>query len=108
MPASDFTTTILVEQSPKEVYNAINNVRGWWSEEIEGPTDQLNETFLYHYKDVHISKIKVIELIPGKKIVWHVLENHFNFVKDQKEWVDTKMVFDISPKRQADTTSLNT
>ena len=53
MTASDFTTTLLVDQNPKEVFNAINNVRGWWSEEIEGGTDKLNDEFNYHYEDVH-------------------------------------------------------
>lgn len=98
MTKSDFRTTILVRQSPEEVFNAINNVRGWWSEEIEGSTDKLNAEFLYHYKDVHICKIKIVELSPGKKVVWQVLDNHFNFTKDETEWKDTKISFEISRK----------
>jgi len=98
MPDNDFTTTIVVDQTPKEVFNAINNVRGWWSEEIEGPTDKLNEAFDYHYKDIHRCKMKLIELDPGKKVVWLVLDNYFNFIRDQKEWKNTKVIFEISGK----------
>jgi hypothetical protein len=94
----DFTTTILADQTPEEVFNAINNVRGWWSEEIEGNTDKLNAVFKYHFEDVHRCQIKVIELVPGKKVVWHVLDNYFNFTQDKTEWKDTKVVFDISRK----------
>lgn len=94
----DFTTALLVDQSAEEVFNAINNVRGWWSEEIEGPTDKLNEVFTYHFEDVHRCEMKVTELIPGKKIVWHVLDNYFNFTKDETEWKNTDVIFDISAK----------
>ena len=68
MKTSDFTTTLLVDQTPEEIFNSIINLRGWWSEEIEGNTDKLNDEFLYHYKDIHICKIKTLELIPGKKV----------------------------------------
>src|SRR4030095_7922097 len=98
MKASDFTTTLLVDQSPKEVFNAINNVRGWWSEEIEGSTDKLNAEFNYHYLDVHRSKMKITELIPDKKVVWLVEENYFSFTKDKSEWTGTKIIFEISQK----------
>ncbi len=98
MKTSDFTTTILVDQSPGEVFNAVNNVRGWWSEEIKGDTDKLNAEFTYHYKDVHISKMKIIEFIPGKKVVWLVLDNYFNFTKDKSEWKGNKIIFEIAEK----------
>ena len=98
MAAKDFTTTILVDNTPEEVFNAINNVRGWWSEEIEGSTDKLNSEFDYHYEDVHRCKIKIIELVPNKKVVWSVLDNYFKFTKDKSEWKGTKIIFDIAEK----------
>jgi hypothetical protein len=98
MTATDFNAAILVDQTPEEAFNAINNVRGWWSENIEGGTDRLNDEYVYHYKDIHYCKIKVIELVPGKKVVWLVLDNYFKFTQDKTEWKDTKIVFEISPK----------
>lgn len=98
MTTSDFTTTILVDQTRTEAFNAINNVRGWWSEEIEGDTDQLNAEFKYHYEDVHLSQMKIIELVPDQKVVWFVMDNYFKFIEDKTEWNGTKIVFDISEK----------
>jgi len=96
MNNQNFTTTILAEQSPAEVYKAINNPRAWWSESIEGITDQLNAEWNYHWEDNHRSKMKVIELIPGKKVVWLVEENFFKFTKDPTEWTGNKITFEIS------------
>ena len=96
MTTPDFTATLLVDQTPKQVFDAINNVRGWWSEEIEGGTNKLNDEFKYHYEDVHRCKMKIIELVPNEKVVWHVLDNYFKFTKDKNEWKDTKIIFEIS------------
>jgi hypothetical protein len=98
MAASDFKTTIVVDQTPEEVFNAINNVRGWWSEEVEGATEKLNDEFTYHYKDVHLCKMKLIEVVPDKKVVWLVLDNYFNFIEDKTEWKNTKIIFEIIQK----------
>jgi hypothetical protein len=105
MKTPDFTTTILVDQTPKQVFNAINNVRGWWSEEIEGSTDRLNEVFSYRFRDIHACRIKLVEAEPEQKIIWLVLDNYFNFIKDQSEWKGTKIIFEIS--RQGSQTKLH-
>ncbi len=94
----DFTTTFSVEQSPEKVFTAITNVRGWWSEEIEGATDKLGAEFIYYYEDVHRCKMKITEFVPGERIVWLVLDNHFNFTEDKTEWKDTQVIFEVSRK----------
>jgi uncharacterized protein YndB with AHSA1/START domain len=104
MSSKDYTASFTVDQSPEEVFTAVNNVRGWWSGEIDGRTDKLGAEFTYRYEDQHRSTQKITELVPGKKVVWHVLDAEINFVKDKKEWNGTDIVFDIT--RNGDKTEL--
>src|SRR5260370_25031930 len=78
--------TMTVDQTPDEAFAAINNVRGWWSGELEGSTDKLGDVFTYRYEKLHYSKQKIIESVPGKKVVWRVLDSFLSFVDDKTEW----------------------
>ena len=98
MTSQDFTTTISVDQSPQQVFDAVNNVRGWWAEEIDGRTDKLGAEFTFDYKDVHRSTQKITEFVPGKKVVWHVSDSQLNFAKNKSEWTGTQVVFEITPR----------
>jgi hypothetical protein len=100
----NYTATISVKQSPAEVFAAVNNVRGWWSQEIDGRTDALGAVFKFHYKDLHRTTHTITEFVPGKKVVWHITESQINFVKDKAEWKGTDVVFDIT--RKGDKTEL--
>ena len=98
MKTSDFTTTISVDQTPQEAFNAINNVRDWWPGEIEGNTTKLDDEFSYRYKKMHYSNQKLVEVIPGKKVIWLVTESSLNFVENKSEWTGTKIIFEIFEK----------
>jgi Activator of Hsp90 ATPase homolog 1-like protein len=104
MSTKDYTTSFTVDQSPEQVFAAINNVRGWWSGQIDGQTDKLGAEFTYRYQDLHRSTQKITELVPGRKVVWRVLDAKINFVKDKGEWNGTDIVFEIA--RKGDKTEL--
>jgi hypothetical protein len=98
MQNQSFTTTLFVDQTATEVFDAITNVRGWWSEGITGGTEKLNDEFTYSYNDDHRCKMRLIEVVPGKKMVWLVLDNYFSFTEDKTEWIDTHVVFELNEK----------
>jgi hypothetical protein len=93
---NNFNITFLVDQTPNEVFDAVNNVRGWWSEILEGNSEKIDDEFSYRHGDFHYSKHKLIEVIPNEKVVWLTLDSKLTFVKEQNEWNGTKMIFDIS------------
>ena len=67
-------------------------------QEIEGSTNKLNDEWTYHYQNIHRCKIKIVEFIPNKKVVWLVMDNYFSFTKDKSEWKGNKIIFEITAK----------
>ena len=98
MNKQDFSISFLVDQSSKEAFEAINNVRGWWTEGVDGNTEKLNDEFSVQFWDVHYSRQKLIEVVPHKKIVWLITDSKLTFTEDESEWTDTKIIFDIAEK----------
>ncbi len=92
------TVEFTVDATPEAAYAAINNPRGWWSADITGGTTEVGDEFTYVYEDIHRSVQRVAELVPGRKVVWHVVEGYLNFTKDPAEWTGTEIVFDITPR----------
>jgi hypothetical protein len=98
MTQDNYTTSFTVDQTPEQAFAAINNPRAWWSGEFEGDTDRLDAIFSYRYRDIHYSRQEVTELVPGKRVAWHVVEGTLNFVEDKNEWVGSTITFDIERK----------
>ena len=96
--SQNLTHTIAVDQTPEEALAAINNVRGWWSGDLEGSTEKLGDIFTYRYQDIHYSKQHITEFVPGQKVVWHVLDAYLNFTEDPDEWVGTDVTFEVARK----------
>jgi len=92
----DYTAAFTVDASPGHVSAAVRDIRGWWSETIEGDTTALGDVFTYEVPGVHRCTMTLTELIQDERVVWHVSDSWLGFVDgDAAEWDDTAMVFDI-------------
>jgi hypothetical protein len=97
MTGKSFTTTFAVDRPPEQTFATINDVRAWWTGDIEGDTDRLGAEFTYRYADVHRSTQRVTELVPGQRVAWRVVDADLSFARDRSEWTGTEIVFEIAP-----------
>jgi hypothetical protein len=89
------TIELELRGTPREVYDAVLDVRGWWSENVVGDTATVGAEWDYAYEEVHDCRIRVTETVPDERVEWLVLENRFSFTENPAEWVGTRMVFAI-------------
>lgn len=103
------TATMTVANSPEEVFAAVTRVSEWWSENLIGDSANLHDEFVFTddsayagetvreaHKGIRFARFQVIEVVPGRRMVWHVVDSDLTFIDDRDEWTDTKVVFDIT------------
>src|SRR5579872_6842919 len=108
MANKNFTATIEVSKSSESVFKSITkDVAKWWGgKDLSGKSIDLDDEFIINHPGAHYSKQKLVEVVPDKKIVWLVTESTMSWLKkDQHEWTNTKMIFEINTK--ADKTILH-
>lgn len=102
------TATATFERTPDEVFAAITDVRAWWNENIIGATAALHDEFVFtddtayageaakSTDGIRFARFRIVEVEPGKRVVWHVVDSFITFIEDHGEWTDTKVVFDLT------------
>ena len=100
MKQEDYHCSILADVSPKEAFDNINHVSAWWTENIEGRSEKLNDIFTVHFGETFVT-FKIIETAPYKKITWFVTDCNLHWLKDKKEWNNTKISWEISAENSS-------
>jgi hypothetical protein len=104
MKKQDYSTSFLAKKNAKDVLNAINHVSGWWTENVEGSSGNLNDIFTVRFAETFVT-FRITEFIPEKKAAWLVTDCYLHWLTDKKEWMDTQILFEIS--EQGDSTRVN-
>jgi hypothetical protein len=94
MEMQDYTATFVAKTSAATAFNSINSVSKWWTENLEGHSENLHDVFTVRFADTFVT-MKIIEVIAEKKIVWEVTDCFLHWLQDKKEWKNTQVVFEI-------------
>jgi hypothetical protein len=95
--AQDFTVGVRVAADPAATFAAVADPRGWWSRDIEGETDRLGGTFEFGVPGVHRSVQRISAFDPDRLVEWEVTDAELTFVADTREWVGTRIRFELAP-----------
>jgi len=87
----DIRHLLFIKSTPEKIYNAVTTQKGiasWWSEHNNAKA-RVGSVYRISFGGNYFKEIKVVELVPGKKVVWEILDA-------TPEWLNTQVVFDIS------------
>ncbi|PHN02512.1 SRPBCC family protein [Flavilitoribacter nigricans] len=99
----DFVYSFISSGSPEKIFELLPEIESWWSglyeETISGESGAIGDEFSFLAGGgAHYSKHRLVELVPGQKIVWEVIESNLSFLTKSDEWVGTHIRFDLEPE----------
>ena len=86
---ADILHRVGVTATPEKVYEALTTVEGlaaWWTTDTSGDSDG---TLKFRFGEVGGFDMKVLDLQPGKRVLWEVVDG-------PAEWVGTTVSFDLA------------
>ena len=76
--------------SPSDAYTALTDIEGlsgWWTVDTKGKS-KVGETVEFRFGELGGFDMKVLELDPGKRVLWEVIGG-------PEDWIGTKISFDL-------------
>ncbi|HSZ85716.1 MAG TPA: SRPBCC domain-containing protein [Puia sp.] len=93
----NYHAAITAKTTAKEAFKNVNRVKDWWAKNLTGNSKKLNDFFTVRFGETFVT-FKLIEVVPDKKVVWLVTDCYLHWLSDKKEWMNTKVFFEISEK----------
>jgi len=96
MEKQNFTSSTSANINADEAVKKISNVPGWWGITFSGSAEKQNDQFVVKMGGDSFFDFTVVELVPGKRIVWLVTDCYMPWYADKTEWTNTKLIFDVT------------
>jgi hypothetical protein len=98
MESNNFSSSISVPLSAKEVIQKISQIPEWWGVTFSGSSKKKDDTFTLKMTGDSFFNLTVSELIPEQRMVWLVTDCNMPWYEDKKEWSGTRLIFDLTQK----------
>ena len=96
MERHDYRSSITARLSPGEAIDRIGRVGDWWTHKgFSGKALEAGDTFTVRFGETSVDLL-VSELVPGSRVVWEVKDSHLPWLKDQKEWNHTRIIWEVA------------
>jgi hypothetical protein len=95
MKRTDFNYKFQVPKTPREVFNKICQVSKWWTTDVEGVSQKLNDQFTVHFGESFV-KMEVTQIVWEKKVSWLVKNCSWSFLEHKTEWIGTTIIWSIT------------
>ncbi len=66
----------------------------WWTTNFEGSSEKPGDHFTTTFGET-FGSFKIEEVVPDRKIVWLCTDCNLHFLKDKKEWKNTRVVWEF-------------
>ena len=100
MTPSDYRGSITADIAPDEAFEKITRVSEWWGTQVEGQSRQMHDRFTVRFASGDSYTLQIAEVVANQRMVWAVIAARQDWVKDPREWVGTRIVWEISSQAQ--------
>jgi hypothetical protein len=100
MNQQNYHCSITANVTAKEAFEGINNVSEWWTKNLEGASQNLDDVFTVRFGKTFVT-FKIVEAVPDKKVVWECTDCYLDWLNDKTEWKGTKLVWEVSTQDNA-------
>ncbi len=100
MKNENYKISIDVHGDTKTAFENICSVAGWWTSNMEGSTNKLNDVFTVHFGDTFVT-FQITGFNFYAKIVWSVTDSKLPWLNDKKEWNNTRIIWEISEENNS-------
>ena len=74
----DIYHLVFIQSTPEKIYSAVTTQEGiacWWSKK-NNANPETGSIYRIYFGPDYYKEIKITELVPGKKVVWEILDAH--------------------------------
>jgi uncharacterized protein YndB with AHSA1/START domain len=95
MTDRDFTCSVEAAIPPATVFRLIHHVSDWWVTDVEGEAASLGDVFTVRSGTTWVT-FRVVESVPGEKMVWQVVDCDLPWNADKTEWNNTAIIWKLT------------